>query len=524
MIPLLAIFGTVIIGCMALAADLSLSTHLKRSLQNVTDAAALAGARQLPSTPVLNDEESATVSALQVIHNSFPWHVSGETWASNLAGSGCSGAQCSVTVCAGSSSSSPACSISTTQGSSSYPFVLTINVPPRTAAVAAFNGDPHRVEVVMHQQSGAFFSGIVGLSGGDGAQSVAYHFAPNQAFGFALFSRTVIQNGNAGETVAGNLYAGRYLAPQSSGQSGICAAPYTDGGGVQRQGYIYLGYPQLGNGSPPYQNDGQSTITHAPAIVGGVTCPTSGGTVGMSASPVSDTACASGDPGNNSGSALAWDQVDGACVANPPIEPPAVAAPPNIPVYPATVCGAQGLSAGVYQPGEYRCTGAGAASLVVDHPLAPGIYEVNPGTNTSGCDVTMAGTITQLSGVTFYLKAGAGICASIPSGVVIGQTPYNAGTGAAGDGRYVVLSDNAQNPSIALASGGGGSVSGTWSVTGVIWLPSGSVTIGNKVALEDQGQIVVNAWNDQGGYHQNASVTYNAALAPAQKEVLELSE
>jgi hypothetical protein len=108
--------------------------------------------------------------------------------------------------------------------------------------------------------------------------------------------------------------------------------------------------------------------------------------------------------------------------------------------------------------------------------------------------------------------------------VVIGQTPYNAGTGAAGDGRYVVLSDNAQNPSIALASGGGGSVSGTWSVTGVIWLPSGSITIGNKVALEDQGQIVVNAWNDQGGYHQNASVTYNAALAPAQKEVLELSE
>src|SRR5665213_1513009 len=136
----------------------------------------------------------------------------------------------------------------------------------------------------------------------------------------------------------------------------------------------------------------------------------------------------------------------------------------------------------------------------------------------------MDGSITQLLGITFYLKGGAGICVTIPSGVIITQTPFNAGTGAAGDGRYVVLSDNAQSPSITMNSSGGGSTSGIWSVTGVIWLPAGTVTINNKVAMEDQGQIVVNAWNDQSGNHQNPTVTYNAGLAPAQSEILQLSE
>jgi hypothetical protein len=50
-----------------------------------------------------------------------------------------------------------------------------------------------RIEVVMHQKSGAFFTGLFGSSlDQDGAQSVAYHFAANQPFPFALFSSTMI--------------------------------------------------------------------------------------------------------------------------------------------------------------------------------------------------------------------------------------------------------------------------------------------------------------------------------------------
>jgi hypothetical protein len=75
-----------------------------------------------------------------------------------------------------------------------------------------------------------------------------------------------------------------------------------------------------------------------------------------------------------------------------------------------------------------------------------------------------------------------------------------------------------------MSTAGGGSNSGTWSLVGVIWLPTGTVNIGNKDALVDLGQVVVNTWNDTSGYHPNPSISYNADYAPAQSEVLQLSE
>jgi hypothetical protein len=199
-----------------------------------------------------------------------------------------------------------------------------------------------------------------------------------------------------------------------------------------------------------------------------------------------------------------------------------VAAPPNIPSYGSTVCGAAGLVGGVYQPGEYKCNSG--TSLYIDHPIAQGIYEIDSA-SSSGCDVLMdASTPSTLTGVTFYLKGGAGICVNPPSGTTITQTPYNSGSGLAGDGRYDVLSDNVGNPSITMSTTGGGSVSGTWQCYGVIWLPTGTVNVANKDALADSGQIIIGTWNDTSGYHQNPSVSYNAGYAPAQPEVLQLAE
>ncbi|HEX4756224.1 MAG TPA: hypothetical protein VH661_10830, partial [Candidatus Dormibacteraeota bacterium] len=140
------------------------------------------------------------------------------------------------------------------------------------------------------------------------------------------------------------------------------------------------------------------------------------------------------------------------------------------------------------------------------------------------CDVTMDATITSLPGVTFYLKGGAGICITIPSNGIITQTPFLKGDGSPGDGRYIAYSDGVGNPSITLISGGGGTISGIWSITGVVLLPSGSVTINNKTALEDDGQVIVNTWNDQSGNHLNPSVSYNSSIAGVQREVLQLAE
>jgi hypothetical protein len=246
----------------------------------------------------------------------------------------------------------------------------------------------------------------------------------------------------------------------------------------------------------------------------------------MSADPAT-TGCAPGYPGNKSNSVLIFDAVDGACEANPPIQPPVVATLPNLPVYPTTVCDVAGITGGLYGPGEYKCAN-GPALTISTTGLKHGIYEIDKG-NNGACDVVMTGGVTDLNYVTFYLKGGAGICMNPACGTTITSSPFvtpagQPGAGDPGDGRYVVLSDNVANPSITMNTAGAGSCSGIWQVTGVIWLPSGSVFIGNKDELLDTGQIITNSWNDQSGNHTNPGVTYKPDFAPGQKEELRLAE
>ena len=539
--PLVAIFAILLLAAAALATDLSVTTNLKRSLQNQTDAAALAAAQRLPSAPSGSEQQNATATALSLLHNTFPWPTSGQTWSganwsSNLAGQGCGGGACSVTVCGGIDPAGATCTATVNQAGL-LPFALTVNTPPKTAAtgVLVYGGD-HYVEVVMQQEEGTFLAGALGISTlVDGAHSVAYHFAPGQPFPFALYSRTYVQSGNDGEVISGNIYADRYVQPQSSGLAEVCAGTYVNSNGQTEDGDIFLGYPQADDGAAynPTTDPGQSTMTHGSPIQDGG-CTGSPSQVGMTGAPVSNADCAYAYSGNQSGSAIKFDATDGACEADPAIQPPTVAPLPDVPTYPAaqTYCGnSQGVVGGQFQPGLYgsiqSCNGSGQPVLNISAStgasgLAPGIYEIDPGKNTNGCDVTLDGSITSLPGVTFYLMNGAGICMTIPSGVTITQTPYNANNGYAGDGIYDVISDNVANPSITLTSGGGGSTSGIWSLTGTIWLPTGTIIINNKTALEDQGQIVVDTWNDQSGYHPNPSVSYNPAYAPPQQEALRL--
>jgi Flp pilus assembly protein TadG len=545
MVPLMAIFAVVLIGCTAIATDLSVSTHYKRSLQSVTDGAALAGARQLPAKITSATQATAVEAALKVIHNEFPWSTSG-SWASNLVNAGGCGdgvMKCSVTVCAGLTSANPPCTAgySNVNPGTNPAFYFTVDTPPSVSSLSSFTNsdlsqDPHyyqRVEVVMHQKSGAFFGGIFGVgSEQDGAISIAYHFAPDQAFPFALFSNTVIGDGNSPEIIEGNVYADRYLAPQGNGQAAICAAPDPN----NNPGYIVLGSPQGGDSG--YQKDGQYNDSNVPPasnpILDGFSpCSAIGaGEVGMSANPVNSAGCAAAFAGDLGGSTLTFNSYSDACEATPPLAIPAVQGLPNIPTYSTTQCVSNPTTGTVLDPtlGAYQCNANGAPSLTINSnvtTMKPGIYEILPSKNTGGCDVSMDGTFTQLTGVTFYLEQGAGICANPASGVTIYQTPYCAsstcpGSAAPGDGVYDVLSDNVGNPSITMNTAGGGSTSGVWSLDGVIWLPTGTASIGNKNALADDGQILVNTWNDTSGYHQDPSVIFNGEYSPGQKEVLEL--
>ena len=545
MVPLIALFAVVLLGCTAIATDLSVSTHYKRNLQNVTDAAALAGAKQLPITASASAQVTATKAALALLHNTFAWTEGGSATPAALAASGCNSGslQCSVSLCAGLT----VAGCTTVPAGSNQPFSLTVNTPPKTALNTTFNSsnlstDPNyyqRVEVIMHQQSGGFFSGIFGVSSEvAGAQSVAWHFASGQPFPFALYSRTVIQDGNSPEIIQGNIYAQRYLAPQGNGQAAICAGPDPSG----NAGYIVLGAPQAPDSG--YANDGQNgnpkVKPGADPLTDGFspTCsPIGAGVVAMSGNPISNAGCAAAFGGEVSGSQITFDSTDQACEANPALSVPNVAALPNIPAYASTQC--QSTPSATITPWAtattakaFFCNGNKQPSLNITAgitTLTPGIYEILPSGNAP-CDVTIDGTGPALTGVTFYLINGAGICTSESSGVTITQTPYcgtcsNPDGATPGDGVYDILSDNSgNNPTVSMQGSGGGSSSGIWQMTGVIWLPTGTVNISNKNALEDTGQILVNTWNDQSGNHNNPSVTYNGPNSPAQQEQLKLVE
>lgn len=542
MVPMVALFAVVLLGCTAIATDLSVSTHYKRNLQNATDAAALAGAKQLPVTVSASAQVTATKTALALLHNTFAWTESGSTTPASLAASGCNAGslQCSVSLCAGLTIAG--CTV--VPAGSNQPFSLTVNTPPKTALNATFNSsnlstDPNyyqRVEVVMHQQSGGFFSGIFGVSSEvAGAQSIAWHFASGQPFPFALYSRTVVQDGNSPEIISGNIYAQRYVAPQGNGQAAVCAEPDSN----NNPGEIVLGAPQAPDSG--YANDGQNGNSKVPPgsdpVQDGANCAAiGGGTVGMSGNPISSAGCAAAFGAEISGSQVVFDSTDQVCEANPALTVPTVAAQPNIPSITANQCQATPSAtitpwAGATHADAFQCSGNNKPSLNITAgitTLTPGIYEIEPSGNAP-CDVTIDGTGPALTGVTFYLINGAGICASPSSGVVITQTPYcgtcSPGPATPGDGVYDILSDNSgNNPSVTMNGVGGGSTSGIWRMTGVIWLPTGTVTINNKNAIEDTGQILVNSWNDQSGNHQNPSVTYNGPNSPAQQEKLKLVE
>lgn len=548
MVPIVALFAVVLLGCTAIATDLSVATHYQRSLQNISDAAALMGAKQLPAKVQSSDQATAAMWALRIIHNALPWNVAGSWASTTVSNAGCGGAtpQCSVTLCAGLATSACTAGWQTVTPTSGEPFNLTVNTPPKQSALYSNSSDPHylqRVEVVLHQRSGGYFSGIFGVSSNTaGSLSIAYHFAPNQPFPFALFSNTVIGDGNSPEIIAGNVYANRYLSPQANGHAAVCAE-YDQYG---NPGYIVLGSPQYGDSG--YANDGQyndnsnvqanaATIQDGPGIA--TDCSNiQTGYVGMSGSSGN---CASAFSGIVASGNIGVDANGDACEARPALTIPQVVSPPDIPNYyvngnPTTQCAAPPPS--VLDPtlGIFRCLGGSANSLVINSSVTamkPGIYEVLPAAKTKGCDVLVDGTFTNLTGVTFYLMQGASMCVNpadsttTPNPNPIVQTPACVTSGcpnnpSPGDGVYAVLSDNSLNPTITMSTAGGGTVAGVWQVQGTIWLPTGTVNVSNKDALQDYGQILVNTWNDTSGDHQNPSVTYNQSNSAPQREVLQL--
>src|SRR5579872_6845601 len=120
---LTALMAIVIIGATALAVDLSVGTSHQRSLQNVSDAAALAGASDLGATPTAAQQQAAIADALVTIqkNSNFP-----AGWTGASVATACGSGYCE----------------NVTYGS----YAVAISTPPQNAR-AAINAGANDVEV-----------------------------------------------------------------------------------------------------------------------------------------------------------------------------------------------------------------------------------------------------------------------------------------------------------------------------------------------------------------------------------------
>ena len=199
MIPILAIMATLLFGATALMADLSLQTGTRRNLQNTTDAAALAAAVDLTTSPNTQAERySGAVDALALIHDhlnfgtSGSWGPSAQTWANNVvaAQSGCP------------ASSGTACNIDYTPPAPQSNLHIVLHSPPVDSAASGttVNGQDEYYEVEVRQTDSTDFAAVGGVKKTvTGAHSIAFHTPAGTKFGYALYADSIVQSGNDGE-------------------------------------------------------------------------------------------------------------------------------------------------------------------------------------------------------------------------------------------------------------------------------------------------------------------------------------
>lgn len=521
-IPIIALSSLVIIGVAALAVDLSLDTHYRRNLQNTADAAALAGAQDLKTAGgVASERVQGAKDALALVHRQLGLSGSDTTWAASQDFSHCGGgnSQCIVSVQSGAG-----------------PFTVVVATPPLSASDAS--NYPHsfasgyanassRVEYfqvdVSEVSDGGFSKAIGFLTNRESAHAVAFHTPPDQHLGFALYSKTFVQDGNAGEVITGNIYSEQYLQPQSSGQAFICA----------QGGSIVLGAPQVPSaGATDVQanhNPMPSSARQVTFIGTGSQCSniTGGGVIAQTnaegCANIQNVALPAGSyvddpawPGQSvtTGSTLA-------CVASPAIAVPNFGQPTVPKTAPTFDCSAgnTGLVGNQYQPGIYTCP------LKVDHNLAPGVYviEHQHGLNANKPDLEIAQSV-NLSGVTFYFKNNSfqepPTAYFHGNGTTITQSPYCPNpTSNPYDCVFPLFADTSVATIVSTADSGM-----TYTASGTIYLPSGTFAIGQNSRAVITGQAIVNQWDDQSGFHPDPSITYNASKAAPELEDLRLVE
>ena len=518
-LTIIALAAVVLLGVTALAVDLGLQTQHRRDLQNVSDAASMAGAQHLSTAAGLqSDRVAGAVDALKLIHHQLGLSGTDSNWAIGQDFSSCTsgGTTCVVSVGSGSGSMKAG------------KYTVVVATPPLSAAQSAtipnshsssFAGDNEYFQADLSQSTSNGFGAVLGsnfLSSTEGAHSVALHTPSDQHFGFGLYSQTFVGDGNADEVITGNIYAAQFINPASSGQSSVCA----------QSGSIVLGAPQ----SKP-----SNTVAHVQATepsvgpnartvtfnTGG--CTQGGGiieqTLAEGCSNIPNVTLPTGsyvdDPSYTTGAGSTK-----ACVAVG-LQLPSFGTPSYSSMLSTVYTGNgtnTGLSGGSYQPGLYEYP------FTVDHPLAGGFYVIEHQHGShAGCDLCISQNET-LTNVTFILldnSFGESPTVSLSgNGTQIGtQSPYCPTPAGAGDCVFPIWAPTGVAAAVSTSNNGL-----VYTMQGTVYMPSGTFTIGQNSRVVISGQAIVDQWSDQSGFHPDPSITYNGTTAAPEIEQLRVVE
>jgi hypothetical protein len=509
-VPVIALASVLLVGATALAVDLSLNTHTRRSLQNATDAAALAGAQDLPTTVSQNDRQKAAFDAVVTLYRELNQPTpDGPTTGSVIAnGPGCNngGNRCHVGLTVGT-------------------YSVSVDTPPATAHNPNYDIDGY-VEVNLAHTDRNNFGQVVGYATStESGHSVAYHFAGGQGWGLALYADTYVATGNDGELVDGNIYAQRNVNPQSGGQAGFCA-----GNG----GRIVLGAPQTsGSGGQldvvPHSADHVNTILSCGTAT--IANTTASGTVNQTVSLSQMTVCNNNPlPGINV--TATYDATVGTCVANPPVQPPTTnfQEPTHYdsPIYNCVTnpTGTPGPS-GPTGNGYYSCNQNNTPALTITGTsMPPGVYTIdhNPQCTSACYDLDFYGANVQAIGVTIILINGATMGVEHNANVTIDPTREPNGSPCPqfvqSDCRFSIYSGVGSNSTLQI-SGQHTSLL----LYGTLYMVAGTVATDTNATFEIvQGQAIVGTWNVQSGNQGNPVINFDAGLIAPQSEVLRLVE
>ena len=481
---LAALMAIVIIGAAAIAVDVGINTFNQRTLQNVSDVAALAGATDLGAQPTSAQQRQGIADALATIQKNegFPAGWTGASVATTCASGYCE----NVTY---------------------RNFTVAVSTPPSMARAAA-NATINNFEVDLSLSVHNAFGTIIGSPKSTiAAHSVAYHSGPPAPYTFAFFARVLTGSGNQQETIYGDAFVGNGYQPQSAGQAGLCV--YEVAGGTQ--GHVVFGTvppsvgpePSYGQtpASSPCAGSGNakgalSAQAPSPQAAAPTNCP-------LPSTPFRDT---------SNGTWLCY-------LANP--EVPSVAKP------------AIGQGAGT-------TLGCGSS---VSASTSPGVYGV-----PANCGLTIDFSRGDVNCVSLVLGAGSSVSINDkkgqdyitsygfnPSGDTVADADISAigatvptsacpGAGANADNAVIWAPATTTSPMpVVLSNSSKGCCSDTLFV-GSVFLPGQKVSLNSNQSMEVAGQVYCGNWQVQSGNHPNPVVNFDPNDTAFVAEILRLVE